>query len=164
MRLTDLQPKEQWEKLQQELHDRFHFNADVMDQDGVRLAGTTWGNDLCRAIREDEQGLGAICKPAGQMFVHLMQEGRAAFVEECDAGLVRISVPVIKDGELLGAVGGCGLVSEDGEVDEFMVEMSSGMDAQTVARLAGTVKAVSEERVREIIEFIEARLAGLVGK
>jgi len=164
MRLIDLQSKEDWEKLQQELHDRFHFNADVMDQDGVRLAGTAWGNDLCRAIRDDEQGLGAICKPAGQMFVHLMREGRAAFVEECDAGLVRISVPVIKDGELLGAVGGCGLVPEEGEVDEYMVEMSSGMDAETVSRLAGTVTSASVQRVSEIIDFIEAKVAELVAQ
>lgn len=161
MQLTDLQPKEKWVELQQDLHDRFHFNADVMDKDGARLAGNTWGNDLCRAIREDAQGLGAICKPAGQMFVHLMQEGRATFVEECDAGLVRISVPVIKDGELLGAVGGCGLVPEDGEVDEFMVEMSTAMDAEAVAKLAGSVHSASEERVREIIDYIEARVAEL---
>ncbi|MUM77803.1 transcriptional regulator [Pseudodesulfovibrio sp. F-1] len=164
MRLIDMQPKEEWEKLQQELNDRFHFNADVVDQDGVRLAGTAWGNELCRAIRENEQALGAICKPAGQMFVHLMREGRAAFVEECDAGLVRVSVPVIRDGELLGAVGGCGLVPEEGEVDEYMVEMSSGMDAETVGRLAGTVTSVSAERVREIIDFIEAKVAELVAK
>ena len=34
-----------------------------------------------------------------------------------------------------GAVGGCGLVPEEGEVDEFMVEMSTDMDAETVAEL-----------------------------
>lgn len=162
MDLTDLQPKEKWVELQQELHDRFHFNADVMDRDGARLAGNTWGNDLCRAIRGDAKGHGAICAPAGQVFAHLMQEGRASFVEECDAGMVRISVPVIKDGELLGAVGGCGLLPEEGEVDEFMVEMSTDMDADTVAGLAKTVPAASEERVREILDFIEARVAELI--
>ncbi|MBU4191583.1 MAG: PocR ligand-binding domain-containing protein [Pseudodesulfovibrio sp.] len=162
MHLTDLQPKEKWVELQQELHDRFHLNADVMDRDGTRLTGNTWGNDLCRAIREDAKGHGAICAPAGQVFVHLMQEGRAAFVEECDAGMVRISVPVIKDGELLGSVGGCGLMPEEGEVDEFMVEMSTDMDAETVAGLAKTVPVASEQRVREILEFIEARVAELI--
>ena len=164
MNLTDLQPKEKWIELQQELHDRFHLNADVMDKDGVRLAGNTWGNDLCRAIREDAKGHGAICAPAGQMFVHLMQNGRASFVEECDAGMVRISVPVIVDGELLGAVGGCGLMPEDGEVDEFMVEMSTTMDADAVAGLAGSVHTASEARVREILDFIEDRVAALTAR
>jgi ligand-binding sensor protein len=164
MNLTDLQPKEKWIELQQELHDRFHINADVMDKDGKRLAGNTWGNELCRAIREDAKGHGAICAPAGQMFVQLMQNGRAAFVEECDAGMMRISVPVIKDGELLGAVGGCGLVAEEGEVDEFMVEMSTSMDGETVAGLAKSVHAVSEARVQEVLEFIKARVAALVGE
>jgi ligand-binding sensor protein len=164
MNLTDLQPKEKWIELQQELHDRFHLNADVMDKDGARLAGNTWGNDLCRAIREDAKGHGAICAPAGQMFVHLMQSGRASFVEECDAGMVRISVPVIVDGELIGAVGGCGLMPEEGEVDEFMVEMSTAMDADAVAGLAGSVQTASEARVREILDFIEARVAALTAR
>lgn len=158
MELTDFMDKDGWVALQNELHQRYHLNADVMDKEGRRLSGNTWGNDLCRAIREDKKGFGAICAPAGQMFLHLMQSNREPFAEECDAGMMRVCVPVMKDGEFLGAVGGCGLTPEDGEVDEFTIDMMSDLDGDAIAEMATQVGVASEDKVAEIQTFIQGRL------
>ena len=163
MKLTDLMPMEKWVELQEELHERFALNADVMDKDGKRLAGNTWGNELCRTIRGDAKGLGAICAPAGQMFLHLMQTGKKPFAEECDGGMLRISVPVIQEGEFIGTVGGCGLVPEDGEIEEYMIEMSTGMSGEDIATQAKEVAVASETRIQEIISFIQNRIAEGIG-
>ncbi len=157
MELTDIMPKEKWVELQEELHTRFQLNADVMDKEGKRLAGNTWGNDLCKAIREDKKGFGAICAPAGMMFTQMMKEGEP-FVEECDGGMARISVPVKVDGELIGAVGGCGLVVDDGEVDAFTVGMMSDLEEAAVEKMAENVGIASDEKVKEIQEFIQKRI------
>lgn len=157
MELTDIMPKEKWVELQNELYERFQLNADVMDKEGKRLAGNTWGNELCKGIREDSKGLGAICVPAGMMFVHMLQEGEP-FVEECDAGMARVSIPIKVDGELVGAIGGCGLVVGDGEVDEFTIEMMSGLDAEQITHMAKTVPTATDEKVKEIQEYIQKRL------
>jgi len=162
MKLTDFQPTEKWVELQEELHKRYALNADIMDHDGKRLVENTWGNDLCKAIRGDKKGFGAICAPAGQMFLQLMREGEP-FAEECDGGMMRIGVPVMKDGEFLGAVGGCGVYDEDGEVDEFTIDMMSDLDADAIADMAQTVKSVSADKVAEIQEFIQAKLAEMIG-
>lgn len=159
MELTDIMPLEGWVELQEELHERFNLNADIMDKDGKQLAGNTWGNELCREIRGDSKGFGAICAPAGQMFRQLMQEGKAPFAEECDAGMMRISVPIIKDGELLGAVGGCGLVPEGSEVDEFTIDMMSDLDAERITHMASEVSFASEARVKEIQDFFQKRIS-----
>ena len=63
MHLTDLIGKDDLISLQNELHDTFNFNADIMDADGKKLVGNTWGNELCPAIRDDAKGFGAICAP-----------------------------------------------------------------------------------------------------
>jgi hypothetical protein len=42
--------------------------------------------------------------------------------------------------------------------------MSTTMDADAVAGLAGSVHTASEARVREILDFIEARVAELAGR
>lgn len=162
MKLTDLMPVEKWVELQEELHERFSLNADIMNKDGKRLAGNTWGNDLCRAIRGDAKGFGAICVPSGQMFLHLMQTGKKPFVEECDAGMLRISVPILHEGELVGAVGGCGVVPEDGEIDEYMIDMSTGMTEEEISELSAQVGVASEARVQEILEFIQKKVAEAV--
>lgn len=161
MTLKDLIPEEELVKLQRELHDRFGLNSDIMDGEGHRLFGSTWGNDLCMAIREDEKGFGAICATAGQMFTQLLKKGEP-FVEYCDGGMMRVSVPVVVGGEVVGAVGGCGLASEDDEVDEFTIGMMSGLSEADIAARAATVKTVSEERVAEIQEFIAERLKALL--
>jgi ligand-binding sensor protein len=161
MTLKDLISEEDLAALQQELHDRFGLNADIMDGEGRRLLGNTWGNDLCRAIRNDEKGFGAICATAGQMFTQLLKKGEP-FVEYCDAGMVRVSVPVKVDGEVVGAVGGCGLVPADEEVDGFTVGMMSGLDEAAIAERVKTVHAADEARLAEIQAFINERIQALL--
>lgn len=162
MNLTDLASEEKWRELQNELHENFHLNADIMDKEGRRLLGNTWGNTLCKTIREDAKGFSSICVTAGQMFTHLIQQGEP-FVEECDGGMMRVSVPVMKDDELIGAVGGCGLVAEDGEVEEFTIGMMSDITEEKIAELAQGAPIVSEERVKEIQAFIDKRIAEIIG-
>lgn len=161
MTLKDLVPEEELVKLQRELHDRFGLNADIMDGEGRRLFGSTWGNDLCRAIRDDDKGFSSICATAGQMFTQLLKQGKP-FVEYCDAGMARVSVPVVVDGEVVGAVGGCGLVPADEEVDEFAVGMMSGLGDEGIAEKAKTVKSADEARLAEIQAFIAERLEKLL--
>jgi len=162
MELTEYMSVEKWVELQDELHERFQLNADVMGKDGKRLSGNTWGNDLCREIRGDAKGFGSICAPAGQLFLKMMQDSAEPFSEECDAGMMRISVPIVKDGEFLGAVGGCGLIPEDGEIDEFTVDMMSDLDAERITHMAAKVSVASEARVKEIQDFIQKKLAAII--
>ncbi len=158
MELTDIMSTEKWVELQDELHTRFQLNADVMDTEGKRLAGNTWGNDLCKAIREDAKGFGAICAPAGMMFTQMMKEGEP-FVEECDGGMARISMPIKVKGELVGAVGGCGLVVDDGEVDAFTIGMMSDIEEAAAEEMAAKVGVADEGKVKEIQDFIEKKIA-----
>ncbi|MBC15848.1 putative histidine kinase sensor domain protein [Pseudodesulfovibrio profundus] len=160
MELTDLMPVEDWVALQYELHDRFGLNADVVNSKGQRLAGNTWGNELCHKLRADSKGYGAICATAGMMFTQMVQEGQP-FVEECDAGMTRISVPIVVDGEHLGALGGCGVVAEDGEVDGFTIGMMSNLSEDDISQTIETVSTVSYENIQEIQDYIESRLASL---
>ena len=163
MTLTDLAPLEKWVELQNELHEKFHINADIMDPQGHRMAGNAWGNDLCKLIRNHPKGLATICAPSGQAFTNLMQVSKAPFVEECDAGMVRISVPVVRDGELLGAVGGCGLLPDDGELEEFYIQMATEADDDRLAKLAATVRVSSRDKLALIVDYIKKRIAEIIG-
>ena len=160
MTLTDRIAEEDLKLLQQELHDKYGMNADVMDADGHKLYGATWGNELCPALHHDDKGFGAICVPAGQMFVHLAKQGEP-FAEFCDGNMMRVSVPVVVDGEVVGSIGGCGLAPADDEVDEFTIGMMSGLEEDDISAKAATVRHASEERVQEIIGFITERIERL---
>ena len=162
MKLTDLAPEEKWRELQDELRDKFGLNADIEDGEGKRLFGTSWGNDLCRAVRDDQKGFSSICVTAGQMFTHLLKQGEP-FSEECDAGMMRVAVPVKRDGEVIGSVGGCGLMPTDGEIDPFTIGIMSDISEETVEKLSPDVHVADEDRVREIQAYIQKRVDEIIG-
>lgn len=165
MKMTDLMPAGQWLELERELFEKFNINAEVVEEDGRRVTDKRlWCNKLCQLIRESDKGVGGICAPSGQEFVRLTREGRESFIEECDIALAKVNVPVIVNGELLGAVGGCGPLPEGNELEDFMVSVTMGLEEEEICKLAETIPIASQERLEEIQAYIEARVAEIVAK
>jgi ligand-binding sensor protein len=163
MKMTDLMPVEQWLELEKELHEKFHINAEVVEVDGKRVTNKRlWCNELCRKIRASAEGTGGICAPSGQEFVRLIREERKPFIEECDLCLSKINVPVIVDGEVVGAVGGCGLLPEGNEVEEYLVTVTMGMDEGEVQQLAETIPTASQDKLEEIRDYIQAKVLEII--
>lgn len=163
MKITDLAPVEKWRELEDEIHEKFHINAAITDAEGGLVTGFNhWGSELCKAIKDDPKGAGAICAVAAQTFNARAHEEKEPFCEVCDALMTKICVPVVVDGEVLGIVGGCGVLTDDEEVEEYMVEMSTDMDADTVSGLAAKVRELSDSEVQDVIAFISGRVDDMV--
>ncbi|MGE4291727.1 MAG: PocR ligand-binding domain-containing protein [Desulfovibrio sp.] len=160
MKITDLAPKEAWEALERELHDKYSLNAAINDEEGKRVTSyANWGNELCPRIKGDPKGLSAICAVAGRHFSQYCNSSRQPLVDECDACLTKIAVPVLKNGEYLGCAGGCGVLMRESEVETFLISKSLGIDEEEVEKLAESVCGVTPERADEIIAFLKKRLA-----
>ncbi len=159
MKITDLLTTEQWIEFEKDLHERFGLNAGVTDENGVRITSyANWANKLCPAIKGDPKGLAAICAGAGQHFTRTITETRKPMIDECDAGMVKMAVPVIVDGELLGMAGGCGCLYRDGEVDCFMVNKSIGMDEGEILDKAKDAPVYSKAQVEEMVAYLTERI------
>jgi hypothetical protein len=87
---------------------------------------------------------------------------RKAVVEECDAGLVKVVVPIFPDGLFLGAVGACGVLLEDGEVDTFLINKVTGVAEETAAQLAENIGSISNEKALELIEFVQVKIDEII--
>lgn len=163
MQMTDILPKEAWQVLEQEIFERFGLNARVYDDKGFTFTGhTTWCNRLCPAIKARPQGVSAICSVAHQAMAAEARASGAPVVAECDAGLLKICVPVMARGELVGVVGGCGRLLDAGEVDSFMVEKSAGIAGDEVEALASGIPAMTEAEAEAVAEELRLRVARLV--
>ena len=163
MKMTDLMPADKWLDLERELFEKFNINAEVVEEDGKRVTNKRlWCNKLCQVIRESDKGVAGICAPSGQEFVRLTREERKPFIEECDIALVKVNVPVIVNDELLGAVGGCGPLPEGNELEDFMVNVTMGLEEEEICKLAETIPTASQERLEEIQAYIEKRVAEIV--
>ena len=155
MKLTDLQPLEKWVALEETIRRRSGMRASIYDVDGIGITGQSrQANDLCPAIRATGKGQTYICAVAHQNMAAMAQKSRSPIIEECDAGLLKIVVPIFFQGKFIGAAGGCGRLLEDGEVDDFMINKTTDLSEEKIAELAGSVTAISREEAEGLAAFI----------
>ena len=160
MKLTDIYPLEKWVELEKEIHDRFGLDSNVFNVDGIRISEfKAWANKLCPAIKATDKGQSFICAVAHMNLAIMAKNSGQAVVEECDAGLTKIVIPICIQDTFLGAVGACGLLMDDGEVDAFLVNKITDIDEEKIESLSEGIGSISPERIQELIVFVHNKLA-----
>ena len=163
MQLTDMYPLEKWVELEQEIHDRFSLDSNVFNVDGIRISEfKAWVNKLCPAIKATDKGQSFICAVAHMNLAIMAKNSEEAVVEECDAGLVKIVIPIFLKETFLGAVGACGFLMQEGEVDTFLVNKMTEIDEERVGALAEGINPISNEKIQELIHFIDGKLKEII--
>jgi len=159
MNLLDILPVEKWIELEEEINKRSNLNASVFDADGIRITDfKKWANRLCPAVKANEKGQSYICAVAHQNAASQAKKTGDPAMIECDAGLVKIVVPIFVDDEFLGVAGGCGLLLQDSEVDTFLVNKTTDIDVGKVENLSEDMATVSMEQLKSVIKYIEEEL------
>ena len=160
MVLTDILAAEEWAAFEKELYTQFQINCTVYNTDGVGITGKpNWCNKLCPEIKANKDSLAAICAPGNQNFMAQAKQTHNAVIGECDAGLIKITVPIFYNDEFLGTAGGCGLLPVGGELETFIVEKTLGLSEKEIAALGEGLASMSEEEAKEMAKFIEKRIA-----
>ena len=163
MKLTDILPTEKWLELEKKIVERYGVDSNIFNVDGVRISEfKAWANDLCPAIKATDKGQSFICAVAHMNLAAQSMQTCKAVVEECDAGLVKIVVPIFLDGLFLGAVGACGVLLEDGEVDTFLINKITGIAEETAEQLAENIGSISNEKALELVEFVQGKIDEII--
>jgi len=159
MQLTDLMPVEKWIELELELADKFNLQSSVFNPEGIRITDNpNWANSLCPVIKSTEKGQSFICAVAHMNMSNQARKTKEAVIEECDAGLLKLVVPIFFKEEFLGVIGGCGLLAEDGEVDEFAINKITEIDEEKIRELSADVQTITDEAVQDACDFLQKRL------
>ena len=162
MTMLDLLSREEWAELENELNERTGLDANAYDAQGFTFTGLKqWANRLCPSIKEIPAALQSVCSVAHQNLASLARQTGQPVVEECDAGLMKICVPVFAGGQFVGALGACGHLLEDGEVDSFLVHKLTGLPEAEVLKLTEDLPVISRARAEELSTELEARIKGL---
>lgn len=159
MQLTDICSLDQWMEFEESIHRRFAIDINVFNPEGIRITDhKAWVNRLCPAIKATDKGQAFICAVAHMNIAAEARRAQEPVIEECDAGLIKLVVPIIADGRFLGAVGACGLRFEDGEVDPFLVHQITGIPEETVEELSGDIGVMGREKAQELARTIETEI------
>ncbi|MCK4984247.1 MAG: PocR ligand-binding domain-containing protein [Desulfobacterales bacterium] len=159
MKLTDIAPLKIWIELEQKINEHSGLNASVFDVDGVRITDfKKWANKLCPVIKADEKGQDYICAVAHQNLAAEAKRSHQPVIAECDAGLMKLVVPIFANGEFLGVAGGCGYILGNGEVDTFMVNKTIGIVEEKLMNLSDDIPVMTQEQAQSHTEFIQYEL------
>jgi ligand-binding sensor protein len=156
MKLTDIAPLEKWLELEQKINERTGLNASVFNIEGIRITNyKKWANKLCPVIKANKKGQDYICAVAHQNIAAQAERSRQPVIAECDAGLMKMVVPIFVNDEFLGVAGGCGYILGNGEVDTFMVNKTIGIDDEKLEQLLDDIPVMTLDEAQTHTGFIQ---------
>jgi len=156
LRLGDLMPIEEWVALERELYRRSGLNASVFDTEGIRITDfKKWANSLCPAIKADRKGQTFICSVAHQNLAAQAKKTGKPAVGECDAGLLKVVVPIFLNSHFLGVMGGCGLLADGSEVDDFVIGKTTDLTDPDISRLSEGIDRMDDDGIAATVSLLE---------
>ena len=159
MKLTDIAPLERWIELEKDINLKSGMDSNVFDTKGYRISNQkNWANRLCPAIKDTDKGQSFICAPAHMNIAAQAMRSRQPLIEECDAGMIKLVVPIFLDGEFVGAVGACGMKFEDSEIDAFLVNKMTEIEEEAVESLSASVPSIPRQKAEELSRYIQWKL------
>jgi ligand-binding sensor protein len=163
MKLTDIASEETWTALEEEIHRRSGLDANVFNVEGYRISECkNWANRLCPAIKATDKGQSFICAPAHMNIAMQAVRTRKTVIEECDAGLVKMVVPVFVADQFIGAIGACGFLLDDGEVDTFLINKVTDIDEAKIEHLSSGIPALTTAKAESLGEYISGEIQKIV--
>ena len=164
MELTDILEKEKWLELENETYQKSGMNASAYNIDGVRIAGAiqNWANRICQAIKATDKGQTFICAVGHMNMANAARKTKQPVVEECDAGLVKIVIPVFVKDEFIGTFSACGLLPEDTEIDTFLINKITDIDENKITGLSNDIGTISNSKLEEIMVFMKEEVRKIV--
>jgi len=163
MKLTDLAALDKYIELEKDIHQKSGLDVNVFDTKGYRISEfKSWANRLCPEIKATDKGQSFICAPAHMNIATLAMRSRQAVMEECDAGMLKLVIPIFADGEYVGTFGACGFLLDDGEVDSFLVYKMTDINEDKVERLAEGIPVITTEKADILSQYIMNRIAKIV--
>ncbi len=163
MKLTDLAPLAKWIELEEDIHQKSGMDINVFDTKGYRISEfKNWANRLCPEIKATDKGQSFICAPAHMNIATQAMRSKQPVIEECDAGMLKLVVPIFANEEYVGAVAACGFLLDNGEVDSFLVNKMTDISEDKVERLAEGIPAITTEKAKTLVQYIAKQIAKIV--
>ncbi|MBF0224798.1 MAG: PocR ligand-binding domain-containing protein [Desulfobacterales bacterium] len=163
MKLTDIAPIKKWTEIEDKIHDISGLHVSVFDIDGFRIIeDKNYPNKLCAAIKSTKKGQSFICSVAHQNIANQAMNSKKSLIEECDAGLLKLLVPIFVNGEFIGSIGGCGHILDGGEIDPFLISKTIDIDENEINKLSSGIPNMSVKKAESIINEIESLLGSII--
>ena len=143
----DLKTKEEWEMILERVAWDLNMTACLTDDTGAPFFCRLDRYPVCSAIRANPEATTFICSRVNTAMLAVVRKTLRPEVDMCDAGLLRVVVPIVRDGTLVGLVTACGLAAKGEELNTFLLAKQLGVTEERVQELARSTPFGSEDEV-----------------
>ena len=163
MVLTEISSISNWTELENKIKNKTGLETTVFDTEGIRITDNKeWINELCPKIKSIDAGQTHICAVAHKNIAAIAAKSGKNIVEECDAGLIKAVAPIFKDGQCIGALGGCGKMLDDGEIEVEYISKTIKVDEAEIEELSKSIDTMSEATAEEAVSYMADELAKIL--
>lgn len=154
MEPRDVMDDAAWEALLTEVADEALMRVMLTDREGSVLMAVGKLYPICKEIRDRPESLTTICSQTASAMLAQVRHTLEPVVDECEAGMLRIAVPIVRDKELVGQVTACGRVPHGGAIETFLVSRAAEIPEAEVVHMARISPFVTEQYAREVADRI----------
>jgi ligand-binding sensor protein len=148
----DLKTDEQWDEILDRFARETEMTACLTDETGSLPRCRRDRYPLCEAIRDSQEATTFICSQTNTAMLAVVKVTLKPEIDRCEAGLIRLVVPLVRTSRLVGQVFACGLAPKDEELDPFLVARQLGISEERVLELARSTPASSDEELRPLAD------------
>ncbi|MBW2195786.1 MAG: PocR ligand-binding domain-containing protein [Deltaproteobacteria bacterium] len=158
MTLLDLKSKEEWGEIVARFAQEAKMTACLTDDTGGKPQCYFDRYPLCGAIRDDQESTTFICSQTNTVMLAMVKKTMEPEIDICEAGLVRLVVPILRNGRLIGQVFACGLASEQEDLNSFLIAKQLNVPEEKVLELAKSTPFGSEEKLKQLADRLFSEL------
>lgn len=148
MELFTLCKSEQWQEILEKLSQKSKLVMSLTDPGGkIFLTSSGVRNPLCTEIRNKPEALKFICSQTNTAMTQMVSRTKEPVVETCEGGMLRVAVPVLFEGEILGQITGCGVLDNPDEIDAFYLSKQTGLEESVINEMIKDIEICLEETV-----------------
>lgn len=145
----DVKSRGEWETILDRFSSDSNMTSCLTDEAGKQIMCRFDRYPLCAGIRENEKSLTFICSQTNTAMLAVVSKTRQPEIDFCEAGMIRVVVPIIRNGDMIGMVTACGLASRDEAINTFLISRELGVSEEQVINMAKTTPFGSEKDVKE---------------
>jgi len=149
MRVYDIKPREEWQRVSDEIYKETEMPSAVLDSKKVILQTSGKRNPLCAIIRAIKESKSFICGQTQAFMAEKAKETRKSVIDACEAGMLKFVIPLFYKGKWEGSLTACGAGIPDAKIEGFIIAKSTNMNEEEIEELAQSIPEVDPAEISE---------------
>ncbi|MFO7738346.1 MAG: PocR ligand-binding domain-containing protein [Desulfatiglandaceae bacterium] len=160
--LYDIKSKEEWQRILDSVCRELGIPSAITDKENTVLEVGGQRNPLCSKIRSNPEASSFICSQAQQFMAEAAKETRRPIIDFCDAGMLKLVIPVFSQAGFAGTLTACGARIEGQELEAFLIEKSTKLKEAEIEALTKRVPEGDRSKISAITQRIYHQLQNTI--